>query len=64
MVSGYAKKYADAIWGRLIADNAVDLSDAEFERCLRPCVCGDMLVTTAKELREAGLLSLLPLPPY
>lgn len=47
---------AEQIWGRMTAENAVDLSDAEIERTLAPCVCGGMLVRVAKELRTEGLL--------
>lgn len=52
----YGAKYLDAIAGRMVAESATDASDAEIERTLRPCVCGDMLVEVAKHLRDQGLL--------
>ena len=52
----YAIKYADAIWGRLSAESAFVLDDAELNRILGPCVGGHFLVPAAKQLRDAGLL--------
>jgi hypothetical protein len=57
-LSPYAKKYARAIWGRMVSEGAEDLTDATLDRCLAPCVCGPMLIATARELRDAGMLSL------
>ncbi|KVQ85548.1 hypothetical protein KTE60_22465 [Burkholderia multivorans] len=47
----------DALIGRMIAEMATDTSDAEIERTLRPCVCGDWLVTLAKIMRDRGALT-------
>lgn len=56
MLSPYARKYADAIWGRLAAEAAPSLSDADIDRILSPCVGGHFLVPAAKELRDAKVL--------
>ena len=56
--------YLEAIRGRMAADGAADGaaddSDAEIERVLSPCVCGDLLVNLAKFLRDEGGLRLAP----
>lgn len=54
----YGSKYLEVITGRMVAEKAMDTSDAEIERTLRPCVCGDMLVPVAKHLRDSGALQL------
>lgn len=54
----YAKRYGDALLGRMQAEDAKDTSDAEIERTLAPCVCGPMLVTLAQEMRALGMLNL------
>lgn len=51
----YGKKYREAIIGRLDACYAIDDSDAELERILSSCVCGDWLVSVAKQLRDDGV---------
>lgn len=59
-----AVKWLDPIRGRMTADNAADLSDAEIERTLGPCVCGPRLVVAARLARDNGTLryaDLLPL---
>jgi hypothetical protein len=56
-LASYGAKYLYAIVGRMLAESAVDTSDAEIERTLKPCVCGDMLVPVAKHLRDSGALS-------
>jgi hypothetical protein len=53
---GYAR-WGDAIVGRMVAENAADLSDAEIERTLGPCVCGPRLIVAAKAMRDAGTLT-------
>ena len=47
----------EAVIGRMIAEKAADISDAEIERTLGPCVCGDWLVTVAKVMRVRGALT-------
>ena len=54
---------AVAIVGRLNAEMARDLSDAELERCLLPCVMGRKLVPLAKQMRDAGELNCKCDPP-
>lgn len=58
---GYIRKYGSAIIGRMIADGAADTSDAEIERTLGPCVCGQMLIVIATEMRRRGVLTLIEL---
>ena len=50
------RRYLSAIAGRMVADNAVDTSDAEIERTLGPCVLGPNLIPMAKRLRDSGEL--------
>lgn len=59
-----AMKYRSAIWGRLMAENASDLSDETIDRIMSCCVGGTWLPVAAKMLREAGLLELTDNPPY
>nr|EIU2701772.1 hypothetical protein [Pseudomonas aeruginosa] len=44
----------DAAIGRLHVESALDLSDAELNRCLGNCVCPDMLIRLMQEEREKG----------
>lgn len=44
----------EQVVSRLIDQKAVDLSDAELERCLRPTVGGLRLVMLAILMRDAG----------
>lgn len=55
-----ARRRLDAIAGRMLAEGATiaDLSDAEIERTLRPCVAGERLVEMAKTLRDEGDLEI------
>jgi hypothetical protein len=55
-MTDYPMKYRDALIGRMIAAGAKDVSDAEIERTLGPCVCGPALVQWAKSLRADGHL--------
>jgi hypothetical protein len=48
------KRYIGAIQGRLSAEGALNESDAELTRCLAPCVSGQWLVPTTKQLRDDG----------
>ena len=50
------EELALAVIGRLIVEDARDLSDAELERALSPCVGGHALVKTAKLMRDQGML--------
>lgn len=52
------KQYGEQLLGRMIAEGARDVSDAEIERTLAGCVCGPMLVALALEMRRRGLLVL------
>lgn len=45
-----------AIKGRMSAENNIDFSDSEIERCLSGCVGGHVLVPLAKQLRKQNLL--------
>lgn len=47
---------AEALTGKLCAEDCADLSDAELMRCLVPCVSGHTLVPLAKSLRDSGKL--------
>jgi hypothetical protein len=53
-----ARQLAEGIAGRLFNDGAIDLSDSELHRVLAPCVGGTNLVNAAKQLRDAGMLTL------
>ncbi len=48
--------FRDRIIGKLLAEKAHDLSNAEFERILRPCVAGNLCVVAARRLRDSGRL--------
>jgi hypothetical protein len=49
-------RFVSGIVGRLLTDNAQNLSDPELERVLHPCVAGPQMVVVAKKLRELGVL--------
>lgn len=44
----------EAAIGRLHDESALDLSDAELNRCLGNCVCADMLIQLMQDERERG----------
>ncbi len=50
-----ARRYAQAITGRMAAEDARDWSDAELERCLSGCVAGPRLVALARIVRDCNL---------
>lgn len=54
----FISKYGEAVIGRMIAYSAKDTSDAEIERTLAPCVCGNWLVTLARVMRDRNILVL------
>lgn len=61
--------HTQAIIGRINADHAADLSDAELERTLRETVGGASMVAMAKHLRDTGVITAAdltwePEPPY
>lgn len=49
-----AKNYLEQVRSRMLAEEALDASDPEIERTLRPCVCGHLLVPVARYLRDHG----------
>ena len=49
-------KYLQDIKMKLIVEMAANLSDAEINRILTPCVCGHWLVPLAKDYRDNGIL--------
>lgn len=49
-----AKNYLGQIRSRMLAEGAVNDSDAEIERTLMPCVGGHLLVPVARYLRASG----------
>jgi len=53
------RRFINSMLGRLVADQVKDLSDAELERSLDPCIAGPQLLTTAKNLRDMGVLQRL-----
>lgn len=55
-------EHTEAIIGRLIADHAKDLSDAELERILSPTVGGPALTKMAQHLRDTGALTPAMIP--
>jgi hypothetical protein len=55
-LAGYFTKYRDGIVGKLAAERIGSLSDAEIDRALGPCVCGDFLTACTKHARDAGSL--------
>jgi hypothetical protein len=54
----------EQVVSRLIDQKAVDLSDAELERCLRPTVGGMRLVMLAVLMRDAGRICEDDLKPH
>lgn len=59
-----ALKYRTGIWGRLMAEDAPDLSDETLDRVLGSCVGGTWLPACAKLLRDSDNLHLVDHPPY
>lgn len=53
-----ALRYRIAIWGKLRAESAPDLSDETIDRIMSPCTGGTWLPTAAKMLRDQGHLEL------
>jgi len=60
LASARDRRYLAAIAGRMSAEQARDVGDAEIERCLAACVAGQTLIPLAKRLRRSQLLSLSP----
>jgi len=52
-----------AVVARLVVECARDLSDAELERVLSPCVGGQALVRAAKVMRDEQMLECKCDPP-
>lgn len=52
-----ANSLRGAIVARMRAEGATSADDAEIARTLAPCVCGSLLIETAKLLRDGGQLS-------
>ena len=48
-------KWKDIILGKLVADQAADLSDKELDRCLGQCVSPQMLVL-GRQYRASGII--------
>lgn len=55
-MDGWINRYALAIIGKLAAENADDVSDAELDRCLAECVSGRKLILIAQAMRDRGIL--------
>jgi len=53
---GWISRYAEAIVGKLAAEGAVDMGDAELDRCLGECVGGRKLLEIARAMRDLGLV--------
>ncbi len=53
----YYDQWEAAICGRMVAESAVDVSDAEIVRTLSHCVCGPLLVAAARAGAAAGWLA-------
>ena len=51
-----ARQYRSKILAKLVAEQAVNLSDSEIERVFRPVVAPHFCIFVAKTLRDAGLL--------
>lgn len=56
-IQGNAARYGEGIRGVLSARGVNELSDAELERALGPCIAGPTLVQVARQMRDAGLLT-------
>ena len=57
IAAGLAEAYRGKIIGRMVAEGAQDVSSAEVERCLAPCVCGVFLIGAAHTLWILGRLT-------
>ena len=57
IAAGLAEAYRGKIIGRMVAAGATDVSSAEVERCLAPCVCGVFLIGAAHTLWILGRLT-------
>lgn len=47
---------ANMLAGRMVAEGAIDCSDAEIDRCFGNVIAPEFCIRSARRLRDAGLL--------